>query len=159
MATKAYTVQPSRRIVKDPNLQQALDDIHNTILPHVRANSVNTLTYGPSVTPNLALGNIQTLSVTDSQPFTVQAPIGVAVGNTAASKHAQIQPNAHWTLVMTNDMVVTGNDGVMRPSFDSSIVVSAFTSPGRGGAAVAQFVTIIKGTTVKHYQVGAWSTR
>lgn len=155
-----YVVQPARRLVKDSEVQQALDDVHTAILPHTRAQQVNFLTYGTTVTVNLALGNVHVLSATNTQPFQVAKPTGVAVSGLNA--HGQVQPNLHWTLVITNDAPPAGtpkSDGIIRPSFDPSLVVAPFTSPAAGGAAVAQFVTIVKGTTVKHYQVGAWSNR
>ena len=133
MASKPYTVSPARRIiVKDPETQQALDDLHNAVLPHTRANQVNDVTYGTTCTLNLTLGNIQTISVTDSHPFTISAPLGVAG---PLSKYSQIQPNAAWTLIITNDTPLVGTgvgDGQIYPTFDPSLVVKRVRGAGAG---------------------------
>ena len=155
---KPVVIQPGRRLVKDPEVQQALDDVHTAILPHTRAQQVFSPAFGTTVTCNIGAGNVQTVFATNSQPFHFAAPIGVGL----TSKHVQIQPNVLWTLVIFNNCPpVVGqknDDGVLRPSFDASFDVAPFVSPPVGGTATAQFVTITQGVIVRHHQVGAWST-
>jgi len=160
MASKVYTTQPARRILppaSSPNfvaeLQQALDDLHNATLPFKRANNAFTITYGTTVTPNLALGNIQLVSVTDGNSFKVAAPMGVSDN---LSKYGQVQPTALWTLIITH---ANGQESLGTITFNSAFQIQNFTNPSPGQSATANFVTVISGKTVTHYQVGSWSTR
>ena len=94
-----------------------------------------SVSYGPSVQPDLSQGGIQKVVVTDGTAFTIHAPIHVT-------------GVARWLL-----MVVNSSGGSMGTvTFGAGIVQSGFTGPANGARKSAWFV--IDGTNSE--QVSSW---